>query len=390
MSSDPVVYFAHRGTMQNVLARMAEEMAAALDGTGLEGRLFDPAGPSLATFAADFNAGRVAGLVSVNMYNALPPEVLAVWNACGLPAFFYCTDHPYLGWEGYRQVLDTWRNPLFSMTGEDEVALAGRLFGQPERFQVLRQGAVPHAEAPWQGRDIDHLVIGNNPIPVWFPGIHDPEAFRNTWPLLGGPVTSARLNRMVEDNRADPRKPLADLVDDAVGDEPVELAEKIRLGKILGLYLCAHVRAWALHVLLQTDTVVAGMGWEYLEVPNRRGRLIGGVDSRETMALTARARRLYNLSPAMFSCSERLLEAVALGTPVVTNRSAFLQRTFGDCLSTFDTLDELVAIVTACEPEDVVRERVARARRIFLAGHTWAHRARVIAETLRTVPPARG
>lgn len=381
------VYLIHVDTLQNAVKRMTEEIAFALEAQGFETTLFDPF-VSTDDYFADLAAGAVAGLVSLNLYGFNTRELVAATNQAGAPVFFFSTDHPYLSPDKQAELLGNFTRIRISMTGESELAAALRLYGPAAAaFSVLRQGTSVHAEAPWSKRDIPNLTVGNSPLANHVEGQQDPETFRRLWlPSYGEELTS-RLNRMVEIHDADPRLPLLEVLDEALAGEP--LAEPPSRDHqsfclcVFDLYQRTRIRAEGLRRLAEAPGLICGLGWDFLKGPRTRAHFLGSFPSQKVLDLASRARYLYNLVPQYYSCSERVLEAATLGTPVVTTPSAFFDREFGATLKTIASADALSEHLAHPEPEDVVRERVARARAIAVERHTWTERTRHIAEFFR-------
>lgn len=81
--------------------------------------------------------------------------------------------------------------------------------------------------------------------------------------------------------------------------------------------------------------------------------------------------------------SNRLFDASAVAAPVITDPVAGLSEVFADTILTARTADELAVHVRAilADPE-AARARAREAQRIVLGGHTFAHRAATIIETV--------
>ncbi|MGE5504997.1 MAG: glycosyltransferase [Actinomycetota bacterium] len=377
------VYFFHAPTLQNAIRRMTEELAEAVACRGYETRLFSPADDT-AEFDQDVAAGRVAAVVSLNLYG-FPAPFVETMRAARVPLFFYSTDHPYLGYEDHRFLLQSFPVLRISLTGEDEVAAARHLHGRGD-FQVLRQATTPHDEAPWAARDIPHVVVGNNPVARNNDRTQHPEIFRQLWPGAIGPEGAARANRMVEIHDAAPLKPLAEVLEEAISVEaaPVDMGQRMRTVFLFDLYLRTRVRLRALEKLAELPAVICGDGWDFLRQRPCRAHFLGSVDTARVLALIRRARFVYNLVPPYYSCSERVLEAAVVGTPVATTPSRFFEREFGDALWTIGLDGDPSALLDAPPAEDDLRARAARARAAVLERHTWAERAGHIVDFIRT------
>ena len=82
--------------------------------------------------------------------------------------------------------------------------------------------------------------------------------------------------------------------------------------------------------------------------------------------------------PSYYSCSERVLEALALGSPVLTTPSAFFRDAFGDGLRYFADGAGLAALLDSPDDDATRDARLDQGRAQVLAGHTWDQRARTI------------
>ncbi|MCR6631131.1 MAG: glycosyltransferase [Magnetospirillum sp.] len=382
------VYFVDVDTLQNAVRRMTAELAEAMAAMGIRSKFFSPEG-SLDELAADAQAGGVAAVVSFNIYTVLAPTVVELAQRHRIPLFFYNTDHPHLGYESHLQLMEAFPDLLITLTGEDELTAAQALHPDRPSFFVLRQGATRQDEASWDKRDIPHLAVGNNPIAGQFGAVTDPEELRrlaHRIPAIGE-LGQDRLNRMVEIHEAAPFKPMAEVLDEALAGADPPLDDQLRLLRLFDLYARTHVRARALTELLRVPALICGHGWDYLRDRNSRAHLLGSVETEKVQAFTRRARFLYNLVPPYYSCSERVLEAAILGTPVVTTPSRFFQREFGDSLTYFQAPEELAALLAHPPSENEVREKAVRARAIALERHTWDQRARAILDLLHIQPP---
>lgn len=81
--------------------------------------------------------------------------------------------------------------------------------------------------------------------------------------------------------------------------------------------------------------------------------------------------------------SNRIFDALACGTPVVSDHLPEIVELFGDAVGTYRTRDELADLVAAAGDDPAAaRRRAAEGRRIVLAGHTFDHRARTLVDLL--------
>lgn len=382
------LYLIHMDTLQNAIRRMTEELGEALSREGFEVCLLDPLDPeAIRACSLDFSANRLAGIVSINIYaNFLGPFAEA-FNAAGVKVFFYGTDHPYHGYEAYQYFSRNITNLAISLTSDTWAALAGRLFSRPEVFRWLPQGAALLPQVPLEGRDIGHLLAANN-ILVTMGWPADPALFRATWPALFGLDAARKLNAMVEVYQARPATDLADIVQEVLSADlrHYDLPAHRDFAMRLDVFLRSLVRAEAIQALMAVPAVICGRGWDYLVQGRSRAVFLGSVDSGGVQDLARRAKVVYNAVPVYCQCSERVLEAVSFGTPVTTSASRFFRDQFGDTLRYFNTPGELAEIIATPESDEVLADRVARARARFAGRHDWDARAREIAAFMRAPP----
>ncbi|MGE5504998.1 MAG: glycosyltransferase [Actinomycetota bacterium] len=374
-----MIYLCDATTLQNTIHRMIHELGDAFAALGHEVGYLDLGDQaSCDRFAADFNEQKISIVLQLNLYNDHFLKASGIFSASGVHFFFYGTDHPYFGYDNYATFLDGYSRLTISLTGRDEVALARRLFPRrPETFIEMQQATAEHAVASPDGRDLGPLLVGNNPL--LGRGSPDPEGFRNQWPQRFGLGAARHINAMIEISRANPLKPLADVVNEALDAAfyTAELSEVRQLAGIFDLYQRSRVRADAIAALGRSDAVICGQGWEYLadRVP---GNFLGSVDNSEVQGLIRRSRAVINAVPHYYSCSERVLEAAMMGTPAVTTPSRFFVEEFGDALTYYTRPADLAGAVATAEAADP--DQLARARAIVAARHTWKARAeRIIA-----------
>jgi len=84
--------------------------------------------------------------------------------------------------------------------------------------------------------------------------------------------------------------------------------------------------------------------------------------------------------------SNRLFDGSAAGAFIITDPVAGLAEVFGDSIETAESAEELKEKVDFYRANPALRaEKVARARAIVLAEHTFDHRARTILETIEAI-----
>jgi glycosyltransferase involved in cell wall biosynthesis len=74
--------------------------------------------------------------------------------------------------------------------------------------------------------------------------------------------------------------------------------------------------------------------------------------------------------------SNRIFDALACGTPVISDAMPAIDELFGDAVATYGSVDELAALATAAVADpDAAHQRAAVGRQIVLDAHTMDHRA---------------
>lgn len=377
-----LVYLLLGDTLQGTLNRMTGELAAGFAAHGLEPRFFRGEAPdTMEALGRDLQDNRVRAIVSMNIYLDALYRFGPFCEQHRVPLFFYCFDHPVIGYVRYSRLISNVSDVVISLTGEDELAAAGQIIGRPRNFTVLRQGVNPDL-APQPGeRDIPGLLIGNN---VGLNGTWgSPELVRASWRELS-PAAARALESMVELHAANPLTPLHELARRAMPPSIASIPTLIELANRFDFYMRSKVRTDAIAALLDHDVVVCGEGWDHLRRPGQRATFLGSTPNAQCMELMRRTRCLFNIVPEYYSCSERVLEAALMAVPVVTTRSRFLEAEFGDTLRYATTAGELPDLMRQAGEEVAGGDdrRLARAAGIVRDRHTWTHRAAAILGTL--------
>jgi spore maturation protein CgeB len=138
------------------------------------------------------------------------------------------------------------------------------------------------------------------------------------------------------------------------------------------------------------DIAVWGRGWP----PE-----LGGVPTRGFLEAGDEVRRAFSSATVVLSdhwrdmreqgyISNRVYDALACGTFVISDRVRGLEERFGDAVACYESPEELRELVRrwAAEPEEA-RRRAAAARDAILAHDTFDHRAEELLEALATLPP---
>lgn len=153
-------------------------------------------------------------------------------------------------------------------------------------------------------------------------------------------------------------------------------------------YIRGYNRSEAVRQLSRTECLICGQGWEHLDPGTGPARFLGPVPSDELMGMFGRSKLVFNIVCYYYSCSERIFEALSMGTAVLSSRSAFLDAEFAEGGLWF--CDRIAgdddALLRVCEMDDDELAVSARAgRRIFLAGHTWEHRMWTMVDALASL-----
>jgi hypothetical protein len=147
-------------------------------------------------------------------------------------------------------------------------------------------------------------------------------------------------------------------------------------------YLRNRAKVEAARSLAGVRAVVAGRGWDGLDLPGSV-TVVPEIDVSETVALYDRARTVLNAQPPYYHSHERLFMAAAGGSLGLSMPSRPLARLVGDSFwvpyeSTGPALTEAIQALLA-DPAGM-EARAATAYQVWRGGHSWAHRARSVAE----------
>ncbi len=81
--------------------------------------------------------------------------------------------------------------------------------------------------------------------------------------------------------------------------------------------------------------------------------------------------------------SNRIFDALACGTPIISDHLPEIEDLFGDAVMTYGSVDELADLVAeVLDDPTAARERADAGRQLVLAAHTFDHRARSLIEAL--------
>ncbi|MEI7610504.1 MAG: glycosyltransferase [Rhodospirillaceae bacterium] len=364
------------------LNTMVDHWAAALRRKGFRPEIVDlRAADAVARAVALIRGERVALFLSLNGFGVpTPGQGPGFYQECAAPLFIHFVDHP-----AYHHTTLCSEAPHLVAT-----------FPTPSHLRFCRthirgnlpllhlpHAAEPDPVAPWRERDLPLLLAGS---------LHeDPEAKRAGWSRYG-PVVRDRLEAILAGHRAAPRRPLHDIVLEALNrPEPDLEAVRSHFGVVDG-YLRSRVRlefvqAAAAHRLPLT---VIGRGWDGAVPAGSTVRLEGERPVSEVFAAMARTRIVLNLLPPYYESHERPFQAMAHGAVAATVAAPWLVSAVGaeSLLALPPDAAEAAATAGAALAGDAALEaRAAAGTTAFLAGHTWDHRLERVLSWIKSVKP---
>jgi len=382
---DSVIVFVCGVAAHNNVHRLIEGLRAAIAARGRECVDFDiadqPSGQAFRSLAAE---GRIGLLVSMNVgLNTLVDK--APWLR-ETPTFLYMLDHPYAVFPFCEQIIGQFDSVHLSHPSERQAHFADRLHPRPRTTHVLPHAAEAMDEPlPWSERDIAVVFAGNYGLD------RELESERADWQRYGEHRAAAleAIVARIDDRSHETLEHAA--IDVLAGEENLSAGQVCAYMKVVDMYLRGRVRWRAVQGLADTPgAVVCGDGWDHIaETSTGSATFASATDAAAVQALMRRARIAVNLLPDYYDSHERMFDAAAHGCLLISTESAFLREAFGaeavHFLAEPEDLANAVAYYTT-NPQEA-QEKAERGRAVFLAAHTWDHRA---ADLLRIVGAVRG
>lgn len=311
---------------------------------------------------------RIAALVAVSGFG-LPPgpgsSAVDVFNAMGVPVLGVFLDHPFCLRERIDLPLERYHA---SFPAGHAAAFCRRYIRSSENYHHLPHASTPCDPLPWEARDIDLLLTGSLFLP--------PAAQRAAW-RDHGPDVEARLNDVVDLVRADYARPLEVSVRGVIGDD-VGFEAIFPYMKTVDDYIRNVQRVDAVQALAPLRPTVVGPGWAAYADNLTSVNFIGETTIHEALDMTRRARAIVNPFPGYNDSHERVFNAMAVGTAVMTSRSAFYDQAFsrGEVLTlSNEAADMPQGVSQALMDDDRLRTMAMAGRQRLEEAHTWTHRA---------------
>ena len=324
---------------------------------------------------------KVAAFISVSGFG-LPPspdsDAVRIFNDVGAPMLGVFLDHPFC----LRDRVDL---PLNNYHATFPAVHAGafceRYIRSGGAFHHLPHGSVERVTKPWVDRDINLLFTGSLFLP--------PDAQRAAWRDHGTAV-ERKLNNIVDLVWLDLARPLEESVREVLGED-VDFETLLPYMKTVDDYIRNAQRVDAIVALANLQPTVIGPGWEAFADDLPRVRFVGQKTISEALEMTDRSRAILNPFPGYNDSHERVFNAMAGGSAVLSSRSDYYESEYSREDIFFlpnRALDMPSAVAGLLADKDRLRVMAAAGQRRFLSGHTWTHRARSLAQIGEILPTA--
>lgn len=315
----------------------------------------------------------IAAVVSVSGFG-LPPTsdapAVRVFNDLDVPIIGLFLDHPFCLQERIELPL---RHYHACFPAGHAGAFCERFMASTARYHHVAHACVPRRPVDWHERDIPLLLTGSLFLP--------PAEQRRRW-RDHGPEVEQRLNDVIDLAWQDLARPLETSVLQVLGED-IGFETVFPYMKTADDYIRNAQRVTVVQGLGHLPLTVVGPGWApYVEqLPGIR--FVGQRTIDEALAMTGQAKAVLNPFPGYNDSHERVFNAMAGGTAVISSRSTLYDRTFnadeitflpnepadaGDTIAAFLGEDAQVAAMAACGRQNV------------FDAHTWVHRARELAQ----------
>ena len=380
-SRQPVAVLYKGHSEFNSLNTMVDHWAAALRAKGMRPEIVDlRSADAIARTVALIRTEPVALFLSLNGYGVPKPgQGAGFYQETRAPLFVYFVDHP------------VYHHPII----RSEVPQLVATFPTPSHLRFCRSRvrsdlpllhlphtAAPGPAAPWSERDIPVLLAGS---------LHeDPERKRAGWIEHGAPVRD-RLEEIISGHRAEPRRPLHDIVLEVLNlpEPPVELL--CSYFSLADTYLRSVVRLEFLCAASGLPVTLVGRGWDAAALPaSSKLRLLGERPVAELFELMARAKIVLNLLPPYYESHERPFQAMAHGAAAATVAAPWLLGAVGAgsvLALPPDPGEAAEATLAALADDGALATLAAAGTAAFLAGHTWDHRLSRVLGWIKSVKP---
>ncbi len=305
-------------------------------------------------------------------------EAVRIYNDVSAPTFGVFLDHPF-------RLRDRVDLPLNNYHATFPAGHAGvfcqRYIRSCGAFHHLPHGSVDRETRPWVDRDINLLLTGSLFVP--------PETQRAAWRNHGVAV-ERKLNNIVDLVWIDLARPLEESVREVLGED-VDFETLFPYMKTVDDYIRNAQRVDTIAALAGLRPTVVGPGWDAFADDLPQVRFAGQRTIAEALEMMDRSRAILNPFPGYNDSHERVFNAMAGGSAVLSSRSAYYE---SECSSEDmfflpnRALDMPSAVANLLADKDRLRIMAAAGRRRFLSAHTWTHRARYLAQIGKILPTA--
>ncbi len=254
--------------------------------------------------------------------------------------------------------------------------------GLQHGFGTIAHGACLAEPLPWSKRTIPCLIAAN-----LSPAMKDEKNIWRDKPAETRNILET-MREIYQENSENGGLQLDEIAVKALRANSRSDVEMISLCGMMSefdVYIRQRARFDLVSCLREAEVTVVGKGWEGFESSNLN--LLGPRTPAEVDELTARSKVVLNLSANYHLSHERVFSGMAHGAAVVSYGGGILANALGkpvpdDPISyaTPSTLDS--TIMHLLSDDGACKERGEAGNRMFVAGHTWDHRAERIVELL--------
>ena len=348
--------------------RMIEDLARALTGLGHETIPFDSRSP------ANWAALAGQGVGSVICYGGgIGYALECVASLRGLNAILVSLDHPVYWVDSFKEFRAQHVGPAaFTFPTRSNLSFARHYIGEVP-LHCLRHSAHAQPTIPLEQRPDGILLVGNfTPVSQ---ARNDVDA--------QAPALLAGFDMAVDRLQSDRSLTLEQAVLPLFGDP----REKDRSAFIwLCIQVDRHMRSWsrkrAVDALAGHPVTLVGGGWDTIDLP-RSVNYVGRRDSSDVLNLIGAAKILVNTTPSYYESHERLFDAAACGTAIVTAKTAYSSALFARMGALYDDETEIGGLCAELLSTPETAAAIGQAGKDLIeTSEGWPHRAIELAALL--------
>ena len=303
-------------------------------------------------------------------------DAVRIFNDVGVPIMGVFLDHPFCLRDRIDMPLENYH---VTFPASHAGAFCERYIRPGGAFHHLPHGSVERTSIPWADREIDLLMTGSLFLP--------PNTQRAAWRSHGA-IVEAKLNDIVDLVWLDLTRPLEESVREVLG-EGADFESLFPYMKTVDDYIRNAQRVDTIMELSHFRPTVVGPGWDAYADELPLVRFVGQKTIQESLEMTNRSRAVLNPFPGYNDSHERVFNAMACGSAVLSSRSAFYQSEFSleDIFFLPNRASDMPSVVAELlANKDRLRGMAASGHQRFSRAHTWTHRARSLAQIGGVLP----